>query len=669
MRRRAFATAFALLLALGAARAAPGTASPPSARKTRATAASASQRGSIGAFFRRLDADGDGEIQTEELSAYVGSSVGGSDFDTEGEILAAVTEATAAIDGVDDGSSIDEEELLAHLTRVTNQLLTPHRVELWVRHGLRFPQYAEAFGANAITALDFPALIADGGAVLREDLGVRSAFHLGKIVRSLKRQILGLGAPPSPPRNVRAARINATAVAVAWDPPSRDGVPPVHAYVVQSRSGDDPEWRVEAVVEDGEDLAYAAAVAPSADARFRVIAWGSHGSSDRSDESEPLEPMDPPPPKPDGFEGRGGALDDAARRGDGVPNNPRAAVGGKDAPGEKAFGDSIRAAGSTVLFAGLVARFLLSSASFVGGPGTVRGLARRGIRWALRRGAGAGAGAGAEAGPSARGGGGGGGGDREVPREDSRARAARTSAGTPPPRDAQKLVDRSPNGSPAGGEPPPPLGGGELGDGAAPSSASIRQRSKSRTFDEAMAAAVAAGVVADSPGAPPRSSSPALASPSPRASSAPPSAPGAEIAADPVVRSEAKKKGRCCAVGCDARWDRWTSTSDFRMRYLKHYCGLCQRAFCAAHTRVSPHGNKGRCDPESKCVCVTCHAALDAATREALEKTNKLPPPPEKANETSAAKARWQIVKNYQLRAADANLPLSPVNSSGRLAG
>ena len=171
MRRRAFATAFALLLALGAARAAPGTASPPSARKTRATAASASQRGSIGAFFRRLDADGDGEIQTEELSAYVGSSVGGSDFDTEGEILAAVTEATAAIDGVDDGSSIDEEELLAHLTRVTNQLLTPHRVELWVRHGLRFPQYAEAFGANAITALDFPALIADGGGV-REVLAV-----------------------------------------------------------------------------------------------------------------------------------------------------------------------------------------------------------------------------------------------------------------------------------------------------------------------------------------------------------------------------------------------------------------------------------------------------------------------------------------------------------------
>jgi len=32
------------------------------------------------------------------------------------------------------------------------------------------------------------------------------------------------------------------------------------------------------------------------------------------------------------------------------------------------------------------------------------------------------------------------------------------------------------------------------------------------------------------------------------------------------------------------------------MKYTKHYCGLCQRAFCQSHTRVSPHGAKvGRC--------------------------------------------------------------------------
>ena len=140
-----------------------------------------------------------------------------------------------------------------------------------------------------------------------------------------------------------------------------------------------------------------------------------------------------------------------------------------------------------------------------------------------------------------------------------------------------------------------------------------------------------------------------------------------------IVASEPKKKGRCCAVGCDARWDRWTSTSDFAMKYEKHYCGLCQRAYCARHTRVSPHGSKGRCDPESKCYCVTCHATLDRATREALERTNKLPPPSAAlAGETSAsrkAKSRWLWVRsNFRLRTGSCeNLPLSPVNSSGNL--
>ena len=72
------------------------------------------------------------------------------------------------------------------------------------------------------------------------------------------------------------------------------------------------------------------------------------------------------------------------------------------------------------------------------------------------------------------------------------------------------------------------------------------------------------------------------------------------------LSSEPKKKGRCCVVGCNARWDRWSSMGDFRMMYQKHYCGLCQRAYCQAHTRVSPHGTKGRCDPESKCYCAVC---------------------------------------------------------------
>jgi hypothetical protein len=83
------------------------------------------------------------------------------------------------------------------------------------------------------------------------------------------------------------------------------------------------------------------------------------------------------------------------------------------------------------------------------------------------------------------------------------------------------------------------------------------------------------------------------------------------------------------------------------MKYTKHYCGLCQRAYCQAHTRVSPHGAKGRCDPESKCYCATCHATLDRATQEALEITNKLPAPkpaggaPGEVTPSKKAKTLW----------------------------
>ena len=132
---------------------------------------------------------------------------------------------TELIDGHDSGSDISEEELLRHLTRSSNQLLTPRRVELWVRHGLGFPQYAEAFGENAITALDFPELIANDGAVLREDLGVKSTFHLGKITRALKRQILGLGSPPPNPSTSAPSPSTTPPSPCSGDPPRNPACP------------------------------------------------------------------------------------------------------------------------------------------------------------------------------------------------------------------------------------------------------------------------------------------------------------------------------------------------------------------------------------------------------------------------------------------------------------
>ena len=47
----------------------------------------------------------------------------------------------------------------------------------WVEHGLGLPQYAPAFKRNAVTALDFPLLLGDGGATLASDLGVSSRLH------------------------------------------------------------------------------------------------------------------------------------------------------------------------------------------------------------------------------------------------------------------------------------------------------------------------------------------------------------------------------------------------------------------------------------------------------------------------------------------------------------
>lgn len=60
-----------------------------------------------------------------------------------------------------------------------------HGVVEWVAHGLNLPQYAHAFKQNAITALDFPFLLSDGGAALAADLGVSSKLHQQQVGGSL----------------------------------------------------------------------------------------------------------------------------------------------------------------------------------------------------------------------------------------------------------------------------------------------------------------------------------------------------------------------------------------------------------------------------------------------------------------------------------------------------
>ena len=664
------------------------------------------QRFSIRAFFRRLDVDGDGQIETDELSAYVGSSVGGNDFDEASEIAAAAASTTALIDGGDQGSTISEEELMTHITRATNQLLTPNRVARWVQFGLSLPQYSDVFSDNAVTALDFPLLVADHGAVLRDELGITSGLHHGKILRALKRQLLGLGRVPGAPTRVRAVAVNATAVAVQWRAPEELGTPPVHAYVLQRRAGDDPKWQVDAVL-DAEELAHVSRIdeADPADGffgdgdgsrrsvrnpdgqparlrQYRVIAWGAHGSSGYSDPSEVVD-----------VNAAG-----ARRSGSGVSDASGAtrrrwidAVEEDETSLKPSVSATLwRAAASSLLVAGITARFVFGAASFLGVSGTLGGVALRKAAAALRRGT---LGRDGAAGPT-----------RGGPGAAGSPRDARRGAGGGTP-----VVPGTPTANAANGG-----FGRERDDATTPSAfrvgssgspleyAAEEARSRSRRsamFEDAMAAAVAAGVAGGAAGrAGPYSDGRVDANDANASSEDSPDRGGDVAAAEPRANSRnvsgdglgsddarlaeklaplasvAKKKGRCCVAGCAKRWDKWMSTSGFRMQPAKHYCGLCQRAYCVVHTATSPHGAKGRCDPESKCVCVVCYQSLDEHARDHLEATNKLPRAAvfsrgeTPTTPSSRARSRWQSVKQYRLRTGDSAIPpLSPATSSGNL--
>jgi hypothetical protein len=59
-----------------------------------------------------------------------------------------------------------------------------------------------------------------------------------------------------------------------------------------------------------------------------------------------------------------------------------------------------------------------------------------------------------------------------------------------------------------------------------------------------------------------------------------------------------------------------------KARTVRHFCGLCQAWFCAKHTRVSPHGNRGRCKPESRCICADCYETLSKEEQRELDEDN-----------------------------------------------
>ena len=86
--------------------------------------------------------------------------------------------------------------------------------------------------------------------------------------------------------------------------------------------------------------------------------------------------------------------------------------------------------------------------------------------------------------------------------------------------------------------------------------------------------------------------------------------------------SRVLSNSRCNEPGCKVSW-RGKGARRIGPKVHKHFCGLCQAWYCETHTRVSPHGNRGCCQPESRCVCSYDYNMLTKDEQAVLDMDNK----------------------------------------------
>merc|ERR1712216_289045 len=215
---------------------------------------------------------------------YIRGEIGGSHFDEAAEWERGATAMLNTLDGTDRDNTISVAELHAHV-RESAALLSVEGTAEWIAMAIQLPQYAAAFKAARVTALDFPAIV-NVPEVLEQELGVSSRLHQQKVLRALKWKLLDLGERPGAPRNLACfCRSDAGVHAVQWSPPVSNGYPPVHGYVVQARRPGERwvgegVWVYAAVQHDGagDDLAWY--ISPrelgTAACDYRVRAWNFH---------------------------------------------------------------------------------------------------------------------------------------------------------------------------------------------------------------------------------------------------------------------------------------------------------------------------------------------------------------------------------------------------------
>ena len=116
-----------------------------------------------------MDSDGDGQIELDEAQQYIRGEIGGSHFDEAAEWERGATAMLNTLDGTDRDNTISVAELHAHV-RESAALPSVEGTAEWIARAIQLPQYAAAFKAARVTALDFPAIV-NVPEVLEQEVG------------------------------------------------------------------------------------------------------------------------------------------------------------------------------------------------------------------------------------------------------------------------------------------------------------------------------------------------------------------------------------------------------------------------------------------------------------------------------------------------------------------
>ena len=492
----------------------------------RAAMSSSERAAGFDGFFRAIDADGDGELTTTELERYLGGQSRASD-------------AREAREAMDSASDADETVSLRELRSAAKRMRSPRDVERWVRHGVELPEHSAAFHEAGYTLLDFPKLLANDGAALR-DLGVVRTVQRERLMRSMKRQLLHVGKTPSKPRRVRAKLVGAD-VQVTWLKPKNEGSSHVHEYEVQSGlgvGGTVLKWSELGSVDGSTFILNVSGLsrAPGVKHRFRIAAWNEFGRSDEVD-SNWVETSD---------------AEDAKWVGTLV-----------------SIGFAFRFVVMSRSFIIRLVKFVIGLAQFL--HARARGDATKSVREFVE--------------PAFR------------PRQSASPVSSSiiTDRRVFTPTKALRMEALH-------------LRQASGGSGDIIQDMEERRQQASVNLHEAEFAVGAGG----SDGFSPVHSSLVLRHAF-EAASHTVNHDREEALRQRLTRSLSIKS--CNEYGCKVSWR--TSA-----RVIRHFCGLCQAWYCVTHTRVSPHGNRGSCRPESRCICQFCYNGLSHEQKMELDEDN-----------------------------------------------